>query len=137
MRRLLALLPVLAACLALALPSAAQAGSAHFVGSPAVTTSGSTITVTAKEAGLGGLAQIHVVLAGTAECVNGGGNHPSAANKASFATAADEPVQNGMSTYTLSATVSFSPACSPPMSVVFTSATLTDTTNGISETVLP
>ncbi len=117
--------------------TAAFAGSPHFVGTPTVTTSGNTITVSAKEAGLGGEAQIVAVLSGTAACINGGGKHPKAVNKASFTASGTEPVQNGMADYTLTASVTFSPSCSPPMTVQFTSATLTDTTNGLSVTLIP
>ena len=118
------------------LASTASAGSPHFV-SASFTTSGSTITVNAKEAGLGGEAQINAVLSGTAECVNGGSNHPKATNKTGFSQASTEPVQNGQSTYTLSATAVFQPACNPPMSVVFVNVTLTDKTNGISVKLAP
>ena len=62
---------VLAALLALALMAlavpAAWAGSPHFVGAPTVTVSGNTLTVQAKEAGLGDEEQIVAVLSGTAE----------------------------------------------------------------------
>jgi hypothetical protein len=139
MRRLLTLvgafLTALFATLALTVP--AFAGSPHFVGTPTVTVSGTTITVSAKEAGLGNEAQIVAVLSGTAECINGGGNHPHAANKTSFSTSSTEPVQNGKADYTLSATAVFSPSCSPPMTVQFTAATLTDTTNNLSVTLIP
>src|SRR6266567_7461060 len=90
--------------------TAAFAGSPHFVGTPTVTTSGNTITVSAKEAGLGGEAQIVAVLSGTASCINGGSNHPKATNKASFSTSRTEPVQNGQANYTLTATATFSPS---------------------------
>jgi len=132
MRKVLLSIPasLLFALMAFALP--ASAGSAHFVGTPIFTTSNGTITVSAKEAGLGDLPQIHVVLSGTAECINPGGNHPKAGIKTSFTQAADEPVQNGQSTYEISATPAFSPSCSPPMEVVFTSVLLTDTSSGIS-----
>jgi hypothetical protein len=116
---------------------AAQAGSPHFVGTPVVTTSGDTITVTAKEAGLGDEPQIHVALSGTAECVNGGGHNPQAANKTSFTQGTDVPVQNGQATYTITATAAFSPACNPPMTVVFTSAVLQDVTNGLTVALAP
>src|SRR6266581_5485633 len=139
MRRLLiltgAFLSALVATLAFALP--AVAGSPHFVGTPTVTVSGSTLTVHAKEAGLGDEAQIVAVLSGTASCINGGGNHPKAVNKTSFSTTSNEPVQNGQANYTISATATFSPSCSPPMTVQFTSATLTDTTNNLSVTLIP
>jgi hypothetical protein len=131
-RAIFVLLASAAATLALALP--ASAGSAHFVGTPSYTLTGGTVTVTAKEAGLGDLPQIHVVLAGTVACVNPGGNNPAAANKTTFSTAADEPVQNGKSDYALSVTPVFQPSCSPPMTVVVVDLTLTDVTNGISAT---
>lgn len=139
MRRLLtfvgAFLTALFAILALAVP--AWAGSPHFVGTPTFTVSGNTITVSAKEAGLGDEAQIVAVLSGTADCINGGGNHPRAVNKTSFSTSSTQPVQNGKADYTISATAVFSPSCSPPMTVQFTSATLTDTTNNLSVTLIP
>jgi hypothetical protein len=111
--------------------STAWAGSPHFVGTPTYSTSGNTVTVHAKEAGLGDESQIVAVLSGTAVCVNGGGNHPKAVNKTSFSTSSKEPVQNGQANYTLTATATFSPACSPPMTVKFTSLTLTDQTNDL------
>jgi hypothetical protein len=114
----------------------AQAGSPHFVGAPTFTTSGNTVTVSAKEAGLGDEAQIVAVLSGTADCINGGGNHPQAANKTSFSTSAVVPVQNGKADYSITAAATFSPECSPPMTVVFTSLVLTDTTNGLSVTLI-
>lgn len=132
-RLLLALAPlttVLAAVLA-ASPASAGLSGAHFVGTPQLTTSGNTLSVSAEEAGLGNVDQIHVVLSGTALCINGGGNHPKAVNKTSVTAAADEPVQNGHSNYTLSATATFQPNCSPPMTVQFTDVTLTDTTTGL------
>ena len=138
-RRLLVIVATMGMLGAIGLGSAtsAFAGSPHFVGTPTVTTSGNTITVSAKEAGLGGEAQIVAVLSGTAACINGGGNHPKAVNKASFTASSTEPVQNGKADYTLTASVTFSPSCSPPMTVQFTSATLTDTTNNLSVTLIP
>jgi hypothetical protein len=134
LRRALAVLAVPAVVLALAVP--AMAGSAHFVGTPVLSASGATITVTAKEAGLGDEPQIHVVLSGTAACVNGGGNNPAAATPVTFSVAADEPVQNGHSDYTLSATAVFGPSapCPDPMDVQFSGVTLTDDTNGLTVT---
>jgi hypothetical protein len=113
------------------MPSA-WGGSPHFVGTPTFSVSGNTVTVHAKEAGLGDEAQIVAVLSGTAACINGGGHHPKAVNKTSFSTSSTEPVQNGQANYTLTATATFSPSCSPPMTVQFTSLTLTDSTNGLS-----
>jgi hypothetical protein len=48
-----------------------------------VTTSGNTLTVDGKEAGLGDEDQIHIVVSATAECINPGEKHPKAANKES------------------------------------------------------
>jgi hypothetical protein len=138
-RRLLGLAATMGMLGAIGLGTAtsAFAGSPHFVGTPTVSTAGNTITVSAKEAGLGDEAQIVAVLSGTASCINGGGNHPKAVNKTSFSTSSTEPVQNGQANYTLTATATFSPACSPPMTVQFTSATLTDQTNGLTVTLIP
>jgi hypothetical protein len=130
MRKITASVVAVLASLVFAAP--ALAGSAHFVGTPSYTLSGGTVTVTAKEAGLGDLPQIHVVLEGTLACVNPGGNAPQAANKSSFSVTADEPVQNGKSDYSLSVTPVFQPSCSPPMTEVVVSLLLTDTTNEIS-----
>jgi hypothetical protein len=120
----------LALCLA-GLSSPAFAGSPHFVGTPVATISGDTVTVSAKEAGLGDELQIHVVLTGTAQCVNPGGNDPQAGNKQTFSTAADEPVQSGHADYTLTLTATLQPPCSPPMTIRWSGLTLTDTTNGL------
>jgi len=128
---------VIAAAAVFGFAAPAMAGSPHFVGTPTFTTSGSTVTVSAKEAGLGDEAQIHIVLTGDALCINNGGNHPKAVNKASVATAADVPVQNGKSEYTLTATAAFQPACSPPMTVQFQNLKLTDTTNNLTATPVP
>jgi type II secretory pathway pseudopilin PulG len=115
----------------------AFAGSPHFVDDQTqATVSGNTLTVNGKEAGLGDETQIHVVLTAEAQCINPGGNHPQAANKESFTAAGDFPVQNGKADFTLSVTAVFSPSCSPPMSVKFTSAVVEDTTNGLSLTLL-
>jgi hypothetical protein len=124
--------------LALAMALVAQpafAGSPHFVGSPTYSTSGSTATVSAKEAGLGG-ESIDVTLSGTAQCINPGSHHPKAANKSGFSSTETVPVHNGQATYTITATATFSPDCTPPMEVVFTSLVLTDTTNNLSVTLI-
>jgi len=114
--------------------STVWAGSPHFVDDTVqISRSGNTLTVTGKEAGLGDEDQVHIVLTATALCINGGGHHPKAENKQSVTSAGDFPVQNGKANFSLSATATFSPSCSPPMTVVFTDVTLTDTTNGISQ----
>jgi hypothetical protein len=63
--------------------------------------------------------------------LNPGSHHPKAENKTSVSAAGDFPVQNGKADFTLSATATFQPQCSPPMTVVFTDVTVTDTTNGL------
>src|SRR2546427_10888750 len=128
MRRL-----VMAAAVSLAfgglMASTAWAGSPHFVDGTVIgTRTGNTLTVTGKEAGLGNEAQIHVVLSATALCINGGSNHPKAANKQSVSAAGDFPVQNGRANFSLSVTATFQPECSPPMTVTFTDVTVSDTT---------
>jgi hypothetical protein len=128
---------VIAAAAVFGFAAPAMAGSPHFVGTPTFTTSGSTVTVSAKEAGLGNEAQIHVVLTGDALCINNGGNHPKAVNKTTVTAAADFPVQNGKSDYTLTATATFQPACSPPMTVQFQNLKLTDETNGLVAVPVP
>jgi hypothetical protein len=119
--------------------TAAWAGSPHFVDSTVqktittTNTEGDTLTATGKEAGLGDETQITVQLSATALCINGGGNHPKAVNKANFSTTATVPVQNGKADFTLGPLVAvFSPSCSPPMTVSWTNITVTDLTNGIS-----
>jgi hypothetical protein len=135
-RRVLAILALTAAVAGIG-ATTASAGSPHFVDDQTqATISGNTLTVNGKEAGLGDEAQIHVVLTAEAQCVNPGDNHPKAANKESFTAAGDFPVQNGKADFSLSVTAVFSPSCSPPMTVQFTSVVVTDTTNGLTATLL-
>jgi hypothetical protein len=128
---------VIAAAAVFGFAGPAMAGSPHFVGTPTFTTSGSTLTVSAKEAGLGNEAQIHAVLTADALCINGGGNNPGAANKTTATAQGNFPVQNGKADYTITATAVFKPACSPPMTVQFQNVTLTDTTNNLVATPVP
>jgi hypothetical protein len=44
-------------------------------------------------------------------------------------------VQNGQAEFTLTATATFKPECSPPMTVVFSDITIADTTHNISATL--
>jgi len=134
MRRLAATMTVLIAAFAVvAVVQETWAGSPHFVDDTVqISRTGNTLTVSGKEAGLGDEPQVHIVLSATAECINGGGHHPRAANKESVSSAGDFPVQNGKTNFVLSVTATFQPSCSPPMTVRFTNITLTDTTNGIS-----
>ena len=95
--------------------------------------SGNSLTVSGKEAGLGDENQVHIVLSATALCINNGGRHPKAANKQSLASGGDFPVQSGKADFNLTVTATFSPNCSPPMTVVFTNVVVTDVTNGVSQ----
>jgi hypothetical protein len=135
MRRLLIVMIAALFGTLIAIPPA-FAGSPHFINSAfSVTRSGDTLTVSGKEAGLGDEAQIHVVLSATALCINGGGHHPKAVNKESVSAEGDFPVQNGKAEWSLSVTATFSPSCSPPMTVAFTDITVTDTTNGLTHSI--
>ena len=132
MRRTLTVCLGLLLSFVIGMPSA-TAGSPHFIASSiTVTTSTSSLTVSGKEAGLGDESQVNIVLRGTAECINGGGQHPKAANKQSVSASGSFPVQNGRANFTLTLTATFQPQCSPPMTVQFVNVTLTDVTNGIS-----
>ena len=124
MRRTMKLL--VATCLVLGLTAtSAWAGSPHFVGTPSVTQSGATLTVSGKVAGLGDETQIHVEISAEAACLNRGENFPQADNKETFSAGDDFPVQNGKANFRLSLTATFQPKCSPPMTVVFGPVTIT------------
>lgn len=110
----------------------AFAGSPHFVGDITVTRTGNSLTVSGKEAGLGNEDQVHIVVTATASCINPGDKHPRAANKQDISAEGNFPVQNGKADFSLTLTATFQPDCTPPMTVVFTNVTVTDTTNGIS-----
>jgi hypothetical protein len=111
----------------------AFAGSPHFVSNTVTATrNGNTLTVSGKEAGLGDESQVHIVVSATAQCINPGDHHPKAANKESVSASGDFPVQNGKAEFSLSVTATFQPDCTPPMTVVYTNVSVTDTTSGIS-----
>jgi hypothetical protein len=129
MRRIIVLVGLALATAAFAAP-AAWAGSPHQVGTCTSTQSGNTLTIKCKEAGLGDETQIVTRTTATAECINGGGNHPKAVNKESVSTETTTPVQNGKADITITLAASFSPSCTPPMTVRFTDVLVFDTTNG-------
>jgi hypothetical protein len=132
MRRLLIPLAAALVVATIAVPLA-LAGSAHFINNDfTVTRSGDSLTVSGKEAGLGDLDQVNILVEATALCINNGGRHPRAVNKASVSDDTDVPVQNGKAEFSVTLTATFSPSCSPPMTVAFTDVTVTDTTNNIS-----
>jgi hypothetical protein len=105
--------------------TAALAGSAHFVKTPKVTQSGDSLIVTGKVAGLGNETQINVEVSAEAACLNRGEQFPQAENKETFSTEGDFPVQNGKANFSLTLTATFSPKCSPPMTVVWGPVTIT------------
>jgi hypothetical protein len=115
----------------------ALAGSPHFVGQSTATLSadGLSLTVSGKLAGLGNEDQVDVQVTATVECVNPGSNKPKAANKQSVGAAGQFPVQNGKADFSLTATATFQPSCSPPMTLVWSNIVVTDTTHGISQTI--
>jgi hypothetical protein len=109
---------------------AAWAGNPHFV-SISVVRSDNSLTVIGKEAGLGDETQVHIELTATASCINPGGNHPKAENKQAVTAAGDFPVQNGKADFSLTATATFQPECSPPMTVQFTDVQVCDTEHNV------
>ena len=132
MRRFVKAALLALAMMALIVP-AAFAGSPHFVNDISIARDGNSLTVSGKEAGLGNEAQVHIEVTATALCINPGSRHPKAANKADVSAGGDFPVQNGKAEFSLTLTATFQPDCTPPMTVVFTDVTVSDTTNGISK----
>jgi hypothetical protein len=108
----------------------AWAGSPHFV-SISVVRSDNSLTVIGKEAGLGSETQVHIELTATALCINPGGKHPKAVNKEAVAAEGDFPVQNGKADFSLTATASFQPDCTPPMFVQFSDVQVCDTEHSV------
>lgn len=107
----------------------ASAGNAHFVGTPQISVSGNTVTVSGKVAGLGNIPQINVSVSGDAECVNRGNKNPSAENKDTFAAQGSFPVQNGKANFSLTLSASFQPDCTPPMRVEWSNISIVVTAN--------
>jgi hypothetical protein len=128
-RRILSILVGIAFVGVLAV-TGAWAGSAHFV-SCSTTTSGNTLSVDGKEAGLGNEDQIDVEVTATALCINNGGRHPKAVNKTNVSGGGQFPVQNGKAIFSIDVTATFTPDCSPPMTVEFTDIAVCDVTNDI------
>jgi hypothetical protein len=132
MRRIFLFAGLALAAVAISAP-VALAGSPHFVSNTVTATrTDDSLIVSGKEAGLGDEAQVHIVVTATAVCINPGGNHPKAVNKESVSAEGDFPVQNGKAEFSLTLTATFTPECSPPMTVEFRNVTVTDETNGIS-----
>ena len=111
--------------LSMAVP--ALAGNPHFVGTPSITRTGDSLQVSGKVAGLGNEEQINVEVTALAECVNRGGNKPSADNKDEVSVDGQFPVQNGKAYFdlTLDGGEQIDPECSPPMSIVYSDVVVT------------
>ena len=103
----------LVAVLGLAFAAAALAASPHFIseGTASITSSGAYQVTNFKEAGLGNTVSTEAITlsasaSATYACINGGGNHPSAANKTTVTTPVSNtgsfPVRNGSTTGTIS-----------------------------------
>ena len=106
MKRLLFVLAAVCATAALAVP-AALADSPHFIRASASIDNDGNLVCTFKEAGLGTTVSTEAVTCSadaSAEyaCINGGGNHPKAANKETVSGpvsgGGDFPVRNGSTT---------------------------------------
>jgi hypothetical protein len=130
---------------------AAFASSPHFINASASFGSGDALIVQFKEAGLGDNQNIYYVASADAtaeyDCVNGGGKHPQATNKES----AEGPVtasgtfssgKNGAinGSLTLHAPSAGDFSCPPGQRLVlanvsYTNVAITDTTNGVSESI--
>jgi hypothetical protein len=113
--------------LTLTVAMVAAVSNAHFVGTPTYTISGNTLTVNGKVAGLGDVDVITVTVSADAACINPGTKHPKAANKESFSSSENVPVQNGKADFSADLTATFTPDCTPPMSVVWSNIVVTVT----------
>jgi hypothetical protein len=107
--------------------AAVAVSNAHFVGAPTVVRTDNSLIVSGKVAGLGQVEEITVAISGDALCINPGAKHPKAANKADVAGGANVPVQNGKANFSVPATATFQPDCTPPMTVVFENIVVTVT----------
>ena len=133
MRRVLLVLTIIVAALALAVP-VAHAGSPHFVGTPTLNQTGDTLTATFKIAGLGNEDQT-ITLSGVVQCVNGGGNDPQADNKRSTIASEVFSPKNGNIVGSLSGDLGgIDPDCAPPMTLDARNLVLSVEPAGISYT---
>ena len=104
----------------------------HQVGACTLTQSGNTLTIEGKEAGLGSLVDtVSISFSADASCINPGSNKPKAANKTTVSGSGTFDVNNGKADFSLTGTATFQPDCTPPMTVVYSNLTVTDTTSGV------
>jgi len=138
MRHVIGLAALVAALVLLVSP--ALADSPHFISASAsIDASSGALVCAFKEAGLGNtLASEHITCSADASatwaCINGGGNHPKAANKETvngpLVSGGDFPVRNGQTTGTLSVGP-LGPgafACPPGQSLVLSAVSYTNIT---------
>lgn len=151
MRRILVAFTSLAFVIGIS-SAAAFAQSPHFItAGAAFQGSGPNLVVTFKEAGLGNNQLINYTASAnaTAEyaCINGGGNHPKAANKETVSSpvSASGTFSSGKNG-NVSASLTLSPpgpgsfSCPPGQTMVlgyvsYTNVAITDTTNNVSQSI--
>ena len=130
---------------------AASAQNPHFIKTDASFTGTSpNLAVSFKESGLGDNLLVNISVSAQASavyaCINGGGNHPQAANKATVSGAVQASgtfsVKNGTTSGTLTLTPPGPGSFSCPngqklvlASVTYSDVLLTDTTNGVNESI--
>jgi hypothetical protein len=139
------------AAFVLVLPAVASAQNPHFISASDATDNVGDLVVSWKEAGLGNNVLVNYTTAadGTAvyACINNGGNHPQASNKETVsgpvtASGAFNSGKNGQITASLTAEEPGPGSFTCPngqsfvlASVSYTNVTLSDDTNGISESL--
>ena len=110
----------------------ASAGNPHFAGRTTADRVGDTLEVEGKVAGLGNEEQIFVEVSALAECVNPGGNRPSADNKDEVSVSGEFPVQNGKANFSLvlDGAAQIQPSCDPPMTIEYSGVRIDVDTDG-------
>jgi len=119
------------------LASSASAASPHFIGDPQASTSGNSLTVTFKAAGLGNISTADFSLVGTVEvssrCFTKSGNKPQAANKQETIEVNSTetfPVRNGQTTGSFTITPLSTLSCPKGQRVVIEGVTYDLTVQG-------
>ena len=142
--------PILTAILVFVMIASALAASPHFINASATVDSDANLVVSWKEAGLGDNQNIHYLATADATatyvCINGGENHPKAANKESVHGPVSAPGtfasgKNGQITASLTVSPPPSPLECPNgqrlelACASYTNVAITDHTNGITEPI--
>jgi hypothetical protein len=148
MRRAISILSIYLLVLATT-PGMASTSGAHFMSSSASVNSDGSLTVSWDEAGLGNGNVTYTLSANataTYACINGGGKHPSAANKETFSSqvstggsfqSKNGRVQASLTTGPLSSDGFTCPSGQTLVlaQVSYTNIVLTDTTNNVTSTL--